>query len=70
MTMRGNWLAGILRTAGVTLIALAGLAMMKRYVGEGMLNDLPSTYEWPVAIGALALGLGLVWLSSRQFRSG
>ncbi len=62
---RGGWLPGTLTVVGGVLVALALLAMAKRYFGEGMLDDLSSTYEWSVAMGMLVLGSVLIWLSRR-----
>ena len=65
MRQRGGWLPGTLQLWGCVLVGLALVAMAKRVFGEGMLDDLPSTYEWPVAVGMLLLGAVLWWLSRR-----
>jgi hypothetical protein len=65
VTTRGGRLPGTFRLVGVTFVALGLLALAKRYLAEGMLNDLTSTYEWPVAVGLLVVGAVLIWLSRR-----
>jgi len=65
MRQRGGWLPETLFVVGGMLVVLAAMGTAARHFGERLLDGRPHACDWPVAIGALALGSMLTWLMRR-----